>query len=160
MPPRPQQISKAWDDAKCAHAEVNPDRKAVHDRHPAAQRDRRAAPWAWSEQHAARHPDPHAKRMQGYETLWMPGTDHAGIATQAVVERRLKEQENLSRHDLGREESGRTHLGVEGPVRKTHPWPTEANGLQLRLGAHSIHARRPRAPPPFARPSLICLASS
>jgi len=44
------------------------------------------------------------KRMQGYETLWMPGTDHAGIATQAVVERRLKEQENKTRHDLGREE--------------------------------------------------------
>lgn len=44
------------------------------------------------------------KRMQGYEALWMPGTDHAGIATQAVVERRLKENENLTRHDLGREE--------------------------------------------------------
>ncbi|TWT67219.1 valine--tRNA ligase [Allorhodopirellula solitaria] len=43
------------------------------------------------------------KRMQGYETLWMPGTDHAGIATQAVVERRLKENENQTRHDLGRE---------------------------------------------------------
>jgi len=43
------------------------------------------------------------KRMQGFETLWMPGTDHAGIATQAVVEKRLKENENLTRHDLGRE---------------------------------------------------------
>ncbi len=43
------------------------------------------------------------KRMQGYETLWMPGTDHAGIATQAVVERRLLQEEKLSRHDLGRE---------------------------------------------------------
>lgn len=43
------------------------------------------------------------KRMQGYSALWMPGTDHAGIATQAVVERRLKEQENKTRHDLGRE---------------------------------------------------------
>src|SRR3990172_6085584 len=43
------------------------------------------------------------KRMQGYCTLWMPGTDHAGIATQAVVERRLLEEEKLSRHDLGRE---------------------------------------------------------
>ena len=43
------------------------------------------------------------KRMQGFEALWVPGTDHAGIATQAVVERRLKEQENKSRHDLGRE---------------------------------------------------------
>ncbi|MBX3424917.1 MAG: valine--tRNA ligase [Pirellulales bacterium] len=43
------------------------------------------------------------KRMQGYNVLWMPGTDHAGIATQAVVERRLLEEEKKSRHDLGRE---------------------------------------------------------
>jgi valyl-tRNA synthetase len=44
------------------------------------------------------------KRMQGYNTCWMPGTDHAGIATQAVVERRLREEEGKTRHDLGREE--------------------------------------------------------
>ncbi len=43
------------------------------------------------------------KRMQGFNTLWVPGTDHAGIATQAVVERRLLEEEKKSRHDLGRE---------------------------------------------------------
>jgi valyl-tRNA synthetase len=43
------------------------------------------------------------KRMQGFEVLWMPGTDHAGIATQAVVERRLLQEEGKSRHDLGRE---------------------------------------------------------
>ncbi len=43
------------------------------------------------------------KRMQGYNTLWMPGTDHAGIATQAVVERRLFEEQKLTRHELGRE---------------------------------------------------------
>lgn len=43
------------------------------------------------------------KRMQGYDTLWIPGVDHAGIATQAVVERRLFEEEKLTRHDIGRE---------------------------------------------------------
>jgi valyl-tRNA synthetase len=43
------------------------------------------------------------KRMQGFETLWMPGTDHAGIATQARVEARLREEESLTRHDLGRD---------------------------------------------------------
>ncbi|MBU9721936.1 MULTISPECIES: valine--tRNA ligase [Bacillaceae] len=42
------------------------------------------------------------KRMQGYDALWLPGMDHAGIATQAKVEGKLKE-EGLSRHDLGRE---------------------------------------------------------
>ena len=43
------------------------------------------------------------RRMQGFNVLWMPGTDHAGIATQAVVEKRLREEESKSRHDLGRE---------------------------------------------------------
>lgn len=42
------------------------------------------------------------KRMQGFDTLWLPGMDHAGIATQAKVEQRLAEQ-GLSRYDLGRE---------------------------------------------------------
>ena len=44
------------------------------------------------------------RRMQGYEALWLPGMDHAGIATQNVVERQLAETEGKSRHDLGREE--------------------------------------------------------
>src|SRR5438270_7680753 len=44
------------------------------------------------------------RRMQGYNALWMPGTDHAGIATQAVVERRIRDEEKKTRHDLGREE--------------------------------------------------------
>jgi valyl-tRNA synthetase len=44
------------------------------------------------------------QRMRGRNTLWMVGTDHAGIATQAVVERRLLAEEKKSRHDLGREE--------------------------------------------------------
>ncbi|TCM97687.1 valyl-tRNA synthetase [Paenibacillus sp. BK033] len=42
------------------------------------------------------------KRMQGFDTLWLPGTDHAGIATQTKVEQKLREQ-GLSRYDLGRE---------------------------------------------------------
>ena len=42
------------------------------------------------------------KRMQGYNALWMPGTDHAGIATQNVVEQGLA-REGITRHDLGRE---------------------------------------------------------
>jgi valyl-tRNA synthetase len=43
------------------------------------------------------------RRMQGFNALYLPGTDHAGIATQAVVERRILETENKTRHDLGRE---------------------------------------------------------
>ena len=44
------------------------------------------------------------KRMQGYNVLWMPGTDHAGIATQVKVEENIMKTEGKSRHDLGREE--------------------------------------------------------
>ena len=43
------------------------------------------------------------KRMSGYNTMWLPGTDHAGIATQSVVERELKKEGGVTRHDLGRE---------------------------------------------------------
>lgn len=42
-------------------------------------------------------------RMSGHEALWAPGFDHAGIATQVVVEKKLKREQNKSRHDLGRE---------------------------------------------------------
>ncbi|MBP6879472.1 MAG: valine--tRNA ligase [Candidatus Pacebacteria bacterium] len=44
------------------------------------------------------------KRMNGFRTLWIPGTDHAAIATQSKVENEIKKKEGLSRHDLGREE--------------------------------------------------------
>ena len=44
------------------------------------------------------------KRMKGFDTLWVPGTDHAGIATQIKVEEHLRGEEGLTRFDLGREE--------------------------------------------------------
>ena len=43
------------------------------------------------------------KRMQGFDTLWVPGTDHAAIATQNVVEKKIYKEEKKTRHDLGRE---------------------------------------------------------
>lgn len=76
-------------------------------------------------------------RMRGFEALWMPGTDHAGIATQAVVEKRLKELEGKTRHDLGR----------EGLVKRIWQWKDqyEARILQQlkRMGA-SCDWRRTR----------------
>ncbi|MFI6942695.1 valine--tRNA ligase [Streptomyces sp. NPDC050418] len=57
------------------------------------------------------------KRMQGYETLWQPGMDHAGIATQNVVERELA-KEGKSRHDLGR----------EAFVERVWQWKEESGG--------------------------------
>lgn len=41
--------------------------------------------------------------MRGLTTLWVPGCDHAGIATQVVVEKKLQKEKKLTRHDLGRE---------------------------------------------------------
>jgi len=43
------------------------------------------------------------KRLQGFDALWIPGCDHAGIATQSVVEKKIQAEQKLSRHDLGRE---------------------------------------------------------
>lgn len=57
------------------------------------------------------------KRMMGFNTVWIPGTDHAGIATQNVVERQLA-TENLSRHDVGREEF----------IKRVWKWKSESGG--------------------------------
>ena len=43
-------------------------------------------------------------RMNGYRTLWLPGTDHAAIATQSVVEKKILKEEGKNRYDIGREE--------------------------------------------------------
>ena len=80
------------------------------------------------------------RRMQGREALWMPGTDHAGIATQAVVERRMLEEEGLTRRRHRPRRARRTHLEVERRIRRTHPESAETNWSQLRLAACSIHA--------------------
>ena len=52
------------------------------------------------------------KRMDGFRVLWVPGTDHAGIATQNVVERQLA-QKGMSRTELGREKFIETSLAME-----------------------------------------------
>ncbi len=74
-------------------------------------------------------------RMRGFNTLWLPGTDHAGIATQIVVERQLQD-EGKSRHDLGRknfvaqvwewkQESGNTITGQMRRIGDTVDWTRE-----------------------------------
>ena len=85
--------------------------QAVFDRHSAAERDR-ALHLGHALNNSLQDILIRWRRMQGYNVLWMPGTDHAGIATQAVVERRLLEEEKKTRHDLGREPWS-THLGLE-----------------------------------------------
>ena len=69
------------------------------------------------------------ERMRGRDVLWQPGTDHAGIATQMVVERQLMERQEPNRRDLGREEF----------VERVWQWKDESGGLIInqlrRLGA-------------------------
>ena len=81
-------------------------------------------------------------RMKGYSTLWVPGSDHAGIATQLMVERHLLKTEEVTREELGREEF----------VKRTWEWKkkygsiiTQSDppaGRLLRLGSRALHARR------------------
>ena len=59
-------------------------------------------------------------RMNGHETLWQPGTDHAGIATQAIVEKNLAEK-NINKNDIGREEF----------IKKVWEWKKDSGGLIL-----------------------------
>ena len=66
------------------------------------------------------------KRMQGYDTLYLPGMDHAGIATQAKVEAKLNEQ-GISRHDLGREK----FLQQAWDWKKSMQHLLDNNGLNL-----------------------------
>ncbi len=69
------------------------------------------------------------KRMLGFSALWVPGTDHAGIATQMVVERNLLRNEKISRHDLGREKF----------LKRVWQWKEQSQGTILsqmrKLGA-------------------------
>ena len=68
-------------------------------------------------------------RMRGFDTLWQPGQDHAGIATQMVVERELEKKENISREDLGRKKF----------LEKIWEWKNQSGGMIIeqlkRLGA-------------------------
>jgi len=76
------------------------------------------------------------KRMQGFEALWLPGMDHAGIATQNVVERQLA-SEGMSRHDLGRDKF----------VERVWQWKSESGGKilgQMRRLGDSVDWTRER----------------
>ena len=73
-------------------------------------------------------------RMKGYDTLWQPGTDHAGIATQMVVERNLAE-EGVGRHDLGREDF----------IDKVWMWKAQSGGAIIKQLRHlGVSADWPR----------------
>mgnify|MGYP002541542225 CR=1 FL=1 len=95
-------IYKLWMDGDCFKAEPNPDKKPFSIVMP--------PPNVTGQLHMGHALDctlqdilTRFKRMQGYEALWLPGSDHAGIATQIKVEEELRKNEGLTRYDLGRE---------------------------------------------------------
>ncbi len=95
-------LYKFWNDSGFFHAEANPEKKPFTIVIP--------PPNVTGQLHMGHAFDEtlqdiliRTKRMQGYEALWMPGTDHAGIATQIKVEENLRKEEGLTRYDLGRE---------------------------------------------------------
>ena len=100
------------------------------------------------------------RRMQGFNTLWMPGTDHAGIATQAVVERRIREEEKKTRHDLGREEL----------VRRIWQWKDQYEtrilkqlrelGCSCDWSRNRVSRSMPSAPGPCGTRSSPCFATA
>jgi len=75
-------------------------------------------------------------RMQGFEVLWLPGTDHAGVGTQSAVEKHLRKTENKTRHDVGREEF----------LRRVVDWQDKHGGIIIqqlkRLGASCDWSRQ------------------
>jgi valyl-tRNA synthetase len=75
-------------------------------------------------------------RMQGFEVLWLPGMDHAGIGTQTAVEKYLRKTENKTRHDLGREEF----------LRRVLAWQDKHGGIIIeqlkRLGCSCDWSRQ------------------
>ena len=96
------QIYEMWMENGCFKAEVDPDKKPYSIVMP--------PPNVTGQLHMGHALDStlqdiltRYKRMQGYSALWLPGTDHAGIATQIKVEEELRTKEGLTRYDLGRE---------------------------------------------------------
>ena len=65
------------------------------------------------------------KRMRGFRTLCLPGTDHAGIGTQMKVEQEIWENEKKTRRDIGRRDFVETDMGLAGKIRQ-HNFATVA----------------------------------
>src|SRR3989344_1968472 len=96
------------------------------------------------------------RRMRGARTLWLPGTDHAAIATQAKVEKELQKSEGKTKHDLGREEFLRrvsafareSHDTIIGPIKKmgcSLDWSREAYTLD------ETRSRAAKTPSPMTK---------
>ena len=111
------------------------------DRDPAAERDRRRCTWATRSTARSRTRWSACSRMRGRNTLWILGTDHAGIATQSVVEKELRARGHRPPRARPRGVR-RAGLGVEGAVRRADRRAVQAARRLLRLRARALHPRR------------------
>lgn len=118
-----------WINKKYFHAEVNPDKKPYTIVIP--------PPNITGQLHMGHALDNtlqdiliRFKRMQGYETLWMPGTDHASIATEAKIVEAMK-QEGLTQRRSGKREVFGACLGLEKDLWRPDCFPVEENGIIL-----------------------------
>ena len=130
-----------WNDSGFFHAEVNPKKKPYTIVIP--------PPNVTGQLHMGHAFDEtlqdiliRTKRMQGYEALWMPGTDHAGIATQIKVEENLRKEEGKTRYDLGREEFLKRVWDWKHKFGNRIISAAEKARLVLRLGARALHDGR------------------
>ena len=96
------------------------------------------------------------RRMQGQDALWLPGTDHAGIATQMVVERQLAAEGNRTGREHGPRGLRRAGLGVEGGVGRHHHPPAAPPGRLARLERASASPWTRACRPRCARSSSRC----
>lgn len=105
-------------------------------------------------------------RMRGFDTLWQPGQDHAGIATQMVVERRMAERQEPNRRDIGREtflqkvwawkqESGHTIIEQLKRLGASCDWSRNAFTMSGAPGAP--RAKRAISTMPSSRSSWTCM---
>ena len=92
--------------------------------------------------------------MQGYSALWLPGTDHAGIATQIKVEEELRTKEGLTALRPRPREVFTARVAVEGKVRQPHRRAAEEDGRRAATGAAAASRWTRAAPRPCARPSV------
>ena len=141
-------IYKLWMDGNCFKAEPDPDKKPFSIVMP--------PPNVTGQLHMGHALDCtlqdiliRFKRMQGYEALWLPGSDHAGIATQIKVEEELRKKRRPDPLRPGTREVPETRLGVEGEIRQPHRRAAEEDGRLLRLEPRPLHHGRgllPRRP--------------
>ena len=134
-------LYRRWLGADLFRADARDPGEALRDHDAAAQRDGGAARGPRPQQHRPGRRSSASSGCAAANTLWLPGTDHAGIATQNVVERVLA-KEGKTRFDLGRERFVERVWAHVQRDRRRDPRAAQGHRRELRLEPHLLHARR------------------